>query len=171
MKESIGGVSLFNIVIVFVLLFTGYISLSLNYSKAYNVKNEIVNIIKNQGGICTDENQEICYNFKEQIQDYFGEVSYHSHGNCEDGWYGFKRDGSLASNGKDAAFCVKAIRVSANSELPNALYYQVKLFYQLDLPIFNSLFNFTVLGETPRIYAPNECEYEASLYSWCGGDI
>ena len=40
MKESIGGFSLFNIVIVFVILFTGYISLSINYSKAYNVKNE-----------------------------------------------------------------------------------------------------------------------------------
>ena len=42
MKEAFGGFSLFNIVIVFVLLFAGYISMSINYSKAYNVKNEIL---------------------------------------------------------------------------------------------------------------------------------
>ena len=41
MRESINSVPLFNIVIVFVFLFTGYVSLSINLSKAYNVKNEI----------------------------------------------------------------------------------------------------------------------------------
>lgn len=167
MRESIGGVSLFNLVIVFVLLFTGYISLSINYSKAYNVKNELVNIIKNQGGICTT-GAVICGNLVDQIQDYFGEVSYHSHGTCKDGFYGFKRDGTaLGLNANDAAFCVKGIPVSQNSELPNALYYQVKVFYQLDLPIFNNIFNFSVSGETSRIYSPNECEYESHNYSWC----
>ncbi len=171
MRESIGGISLFNLVIVFVLLFTGYISLSINYSKAYNVKNELVNIIKNQGGICT-EGADICNNFVDQIQDYFGEVSYHSHGTCQEGWYGFKRDGSISRDG--AAFCVKGIPVSQNSELPNVVYYQVKVFYQLDLPILNSIFNFTVSGETSRIYSPNECEYQAEIFGntgigggWC----
>lgn len=177
MKEPVGGFSLFNIVIVFVLLFAGYVSLSINYSKAYNVKNEIINIIKNQGGICTSESSSKnnnCYNFKEQITDYFQEASYRSSGDCPKSenedypWIGYSRTGELIEDGKNAAFCVHPISVSANSELPNAVYYQVKVFYQLDLPIINKLFDFTITGETSRIYEPNECKYDASsIYTWC----
>ncbi len=172
MKESIGGVSLFNIVIVFVLLFTGYISLSINYSKAYNVKNELLNIIKNQGGVCTSDrpnNTNNCYNFAEQIQDYFKEANYRSTGNCDtsDGWLGYSRNGDLIRDGKNSAFCVKAVKPKSNTELPNALYYQIKVFYQLDLPIINSMFEFSIFGETSRVYKPNECDYYKDLYTWC----
>ncbi|MDE5540032.1 MAG: hypothetical protein K2J20_06055 [Bacilli bacterium] len=168
MKESIGGISLFAIVIAFVLLFTAYICFSINYSKAYNIKNEIVNIIRNQGGVCTDINntQSICYNFAEQIEDYFKEMNYRTTGKCDDGWVGYSRTGEVIYDGKNAAFCVNAVSVIANSELPNALYYQVKVFYQLDLPVVNNVFQLSVVGETARIYEPNECAYD-TRYDWC----
>ena len=174
MKEAVGGISLFNIVIVFVLLFAGYISMSINYSKAYNVKNEIINIIRNQGGVCTSSTRdsENCYIFAEQIASYFNEANYRSTGQCntndDDGWVGYNREGLVDNN--NSAFCVKAIRAETNSELPNALYYQVKVFYQLDLPVISSMFSFDIYGETGRIYSPNECsENHAYQYSWCRG--
>lgn len=171
MKESVGGISLFNIVILFVLLFTGYISLSINYSKAYNIKNEILSIIRNQGGVCTSDSPssgDNCYNFTEQITDYFKEAGYRATGNCDTGddWVGYTREGELKTDGKNVAFCVKGIKAKSNSELPNALYYQVKVFYQLDLPIIYRAFKFTVTGETSRVYAPNECE-DGNVYPWC----
>lgn len=172
MKEAVGGISLFNIVIVFVLLFAGYISLSINYSKAYNVKNEIINIIKNQGGVCTSSSPSSnnnCYNFAEQITDYFREANYRNTGTCEDGWVGYNREGLIDYN--NASFCVRAVRANSNSELPNALYYQIKVFYQLDLPIINSFFEFAIYGETGRIYEPNECIEDVSSYPWCSGVI
>ena len=171
MKESGGGFSLFNIVIFFVLVFTGYVSLSINYSKAYNVKNEIINIIKNQGGVCTDDSGSgtICSNFADQITDYFKEASYRSTRDCDiyDGWIGYSRTGELLPEGKDSAFCVKGIKANSNSELPNALYYKVKVFYQLDLPIISRIFEFSVSGETARVYSPNECANDPASYSWC----
>lgn len=171
MKEAVGGFSLFNIVIVFVLVFTGYISLSINYSKAYNVKNEILNIIRNQGGVCTSDTPSLtdnCYNFTEQIIDYFKEANYRSTGTCKDNWVGFSREGrNLGVNAKNAAFCVNAIKANTNSELPNALYYQVKVFYQLDLPVINKFFEFSIVGETSRVYSPNECVYDPSQFEWC----
>lgn len=180
MKESLGGVSLFNIVIVLVILFTGYISFSINYSKAYNVKNEIINIIKNQGGVCTSSissKGNICYNFKEQITDYFKEANYQSTGDCkakakdeheyEYEWIGYTRTGDRDYDGKNSAFCVRAIKANSNSELPNALYYQVKVFYNLDVPVIHSLFEFAIIGETGRIYSPNECQQDVSGYAWC----
>ena len=172
MKEAIGGISLFNIVIVFVLLFAGYISLSINYSKAYNVKNEILNIIRNQGGVCTSQNPsstDNCYNFSEQITDYFREANYRSTGKCEEGWVGYNREGLRDDN--NSAFCVNSIKVNSNSELPNALYYQVKVFYQLDLPIISSVIEFSIYGETGRIYEPNECEVDAAQYPWCSSGV
>ncbi len=166
MKESIGAFSLFNIVIVFVLIFAGYISMSINYSKAYNVKNELLNIIKNQGGVCSSSNRNSeCYAFSQQVTDYFQEANYRSTGVCEDGWVGYNREGLLDSS--NSAFCVKAIEVRSNTELPNAVYYQVKVFYQLDLPIIRSFFEFSITGETGRVFEPNECAQQSSQYEWC----
>ncbi len=156
MRESIGGAALFTIVIIFILLFAGYISFSINYSKAYNIKNEVINIIKNQGGICTGPG--ICANFSNQITDYFKDSNYRSTGNCDDDWVGFFNDGRyLGNNAKNAAFCVHAVKAASASELPNALYYQVKVFYTLGLPIIELVADFSITGETPRIYSPNEC--------------
>ena len=166
MREAIGGYSLFNLVIIFVLLFTGYISISINHSKAYNVKNEIVNIIKNQGGICSS-GTGVCKNFRDQITDYFKEANYRNTNTCKDGFYGFDREGnSLGYEAENAYFCVKGIKANTSSELPNSLYYQVEVFYNLDLPIIKQFFRFSVMGETTNIYAPNECAYE-SIYNWC----
>lgn len=180
MKEAVGSIPLFQIVIVFVLLFTGYVSLSINHSKAYNIKNELINIIKNQGGVCTSNNAaegSNCENFSEQIRDYFKGQSYRGTGDCskletaEDNvlWVGFNREGEeIGANAKNAAFCVRGIKARSGSELPNALYYQVKVFYQLDLPILGSAFQFSVGGETSRIYSPNECDEDsASTFTWC----
>ncbi len=164
MKEAISGISLFNIVIFLIMLFTGYICLSINYSRAYNVKNEILNVIRNQGGVCAT-NDAKCVNFKSQITDYFQEGSYRSTGRCKSDWVGYSRTGEVTNN--DAAFCVKGIKVNSNSELPNALYYQIEVFYQLDLPIINNIFRFSVKGETTRIYRPNECDIDSGRYGWC----
>ncbi len=171
MKEAVGGVSLFTIVIVFVILFTGYVSLSINYSKAYNVKNELINIIRNQGGVCTSDTASLndnCYNFGEQISDYFKETNYRARGKCSDGFVGYTKNGELATGNAGAAFCVRGIPANGNSELPNALYYQVQVFWQLDIPIFSSIFNFRINGETARVYAPNECVGQyTGPYDWC----
>ena len=59
MREAIGGTWLFNLVIFFVLLFAGYMCLSINYSKAFNVKDKIINEIERNGGILNFSNSEI----------------------------------------------------------------------------------------------------------------
>ena len=46
MREAIGGTWLFQIVIVFILLFTGFMCLTINRSKAFNVKDQIIQTIQ-----------------------------------------------------------------------------------------------------------------------------
>ena len=149
MKEAIGGTWLFQIVIIFILLFAGYMCLSINHSKAFSIKSEIIESISRHGGVD-----------KEEISDILQKASYRTRGSCnrfkdsEGGsWDGYDRSGNKVSD-SSATFCVRKITITndVNSELPNMFYYQVRVFYQLDLPVFNSLFSFTVKGDTTLLY-------------------
>ena len=68
MREAIGGTWIFSIVIVFIVLFTSFLALSVNYSKAFKVKNGIVNIIEKREGISDATVDE--------ISDYLNNVGY-----------------------------------------------------------------------------------------------
>ncbi len=147
MREAIGGTWIFQIVIFFILLFTGYMCLSINHSKAFNVKNAIIKSIEREEGInlSNPENDKSI----ERIVEYLKETSYRTTGNCPEGFTGYNRDGRIDS--RNSAFCLKEESVSMNSEMPNMNYYRVVVFYQLDLPIFNDIFSFRVSGDTKVI--------------------
>ena len=51
MREAIGGTWLFQIVLVFILLFTGFMCLTINRSKAFNVKDQIIQTLQSYNGI------------------------------------------------------------------------------------------------------------------------
>ena len=50
MREAIGGAWLMGVVVFFIVLFTSYLALSVNHSRAFNVKNAIVEIIERHNG-------------------------------------------------------------------------------------------------------------------------
>ncbi len=171
MREAIGGSFLFQIVIFFVLLFAGFMCLTINQSKAFNVKDKIIQTIQSYNGIematsCvnSNDNTEIC-----EIANYLNESAYRVTGECPTDEYindekvtyhGFSRNGK--SDDKNPAFCIAKIESDKNiqnricgnggncvmNELPNVLYYRVIVFYQLDLPIFHNIFNFKIKGDT-----------------------
>lgn len=147
MKEAIGGTWLFQIVIVFILMFAGYMCLSINHSKAFSIKSEIIESLSRHGGVD-----------KQEISDILRKASYRTRGSCNRfgaGWTGYDRQGGEDNN--NATFCIKKIDVKGkNYELPDMFYYQVRVFYQLDLPVFNSLFSFTVKGDTTLLYLKSE---------------
>ena len=144
MKEAIGGTWIFQIVIFFILLFTGYMCLSINHSKAFNVKNTIVKEIERAEGanLSDPESDEAI----KKIVDYLKENSYRTEGQCPEDYNGYNRDGKL--DNRNAAFCLKEQNVASDSSMPNMVYYRVVVFYQLDLPIFRSVFQFRVSGDT-----------------------
>ncbi len=147
MREAIGGTWIFQIVIFFILLFTGYMCLSINHSKAFNVKNTIVKEIERAEGanLSDPESDEAI----KKIVEYLKENSYRTTGRCPDDYNGYNRDGSLDE--RNAAFCLKKQSVAGGSDMPEMVYYRVVVFYQLDLPIFRSAFQFRVSGDTKII--------------------
>lgn len=164
MREAIGGTWLFQIVIVFILIFTGYICLSINHSKAFAVKDDIIETIERYNGIDLDSVTNAKDNLSnpciEAITDRLKTVSYRTSGNCtklnsgdanDSKWAGFNREGGR--NDEHATYCIKEVNTSkGSSELPSIRYYKVAVFYQLDLPVFNSFLSFKVVGDTKLIY-------------------
>ena len=158
MREAIGGTWLFNLVIFFVLLFTGYMCLSINYSKAFNVKDKIINEIERNGGIKNPSDSKDPT--ISAINAYLSEVGYRIKSDCNGYEYGCKRNGNCVKkpNGSDYAFCISEKKTIDNykhaypGEYIYASYYNVRVFYQLDVPIIQKLFKLTVDGDTKLVY-------------------
>jgi len=162
MKDAIGGTWLFQIVIVFILLFTGFMCLSINRSKAFNVKDKIIQTIQTYNGI---DLSGAGSSAMDEIVDYIKDNSYRTTGvkppdetvnGSKVSYDCFKRD--VTPTESKPVFCIahmnvkNEVGVEESFELPDMSYYRVVVFYQLDLPVFHDLFNFRVVGDTKLLY-------------------
>ena len=167
MKESLGGISIFQIVIVFILLFTAIMSLTINHTKAFGVKDEIINILEAESEESV-KNGKLSNKTIDKIVEALETGGYRTTGHCPSDYVGYDRSGKETS--KNASFCIKA--VSANNSYladlrkkcknnkcvvtegnnPVMVYFNIKLFYQLDIPIIRNIFNFTINGSTKLMY-------------------
>ncbi len=153
MRQAIGGTWLIQLMILFILLFAGYIILTLNYSKTIKVKNEVVSIIEKYEGLNT---QSI-----ELINSYLLASSYVSTGTCQSGMGIYATDdysGSYlepAEAGKRYHYCIKKYK-GANT----SYYYQVTVFYKFNLPVLGDISTFTVKGTSMNFQAKDEDRYK-----------
>lgn len=151
MKEAIGGNWLFMIVIFFVILFAGYMCLSINQTKAFNVKNSLIRILERNGaGMKKVEDLADDMYFTKEVTEELEEVGYRTNGDCGrldgDGWVGFDEQGNLS--GSNAAFCVRRVNSSGCLICSYMYYYQVVTFYHLELPLVRYIFDLSVKGDT-----------------------
>ncbi len=138
MREAIGGTWIFTIVIVFIVLFSGYLAISVNYSKAFKVKNSIVSIIEQHEGLNTGAQDE--------IENYLSGVGYYVYSKCSSGETGY---GPNTTN-TGYKYCISK-RESGEGTFRKT-YYMVRVFFRLDLPVLGNLFVFPVSGETKAVY-------------------
>jgi len=171
MKEALGGVSIFQIVIIFIILFAGIMCLTINESKAFGVKDEIITIIQNQkfGVGISPLNNEINNSTASKISQHLNEVGYRTTGTCPSNeWKGYDRNGHVVTN--NASYCIKVNDVSnsfyldlvekcknnkcsvTTNDYPKMVYYDVVLFYQLDIPVLNDVMNFKIYGSTKVMF-------------------
>ena len=168
MREAIGGLSLFQIVILFILLFTGIMCLTINESKAYAVKDEIVTIIQNAP---LTSKLELSDQTLEDISKKLQEAGYRTTGKCpSDEWLAYNRDGDIGDK-NNASFCVKINNVADafvedirnkcdngkcninGNDFPNMVYYDIVLFYKLDIPVLKYFLGFKVYSSTKVLYS------------------
>jgi len=145
MRESIGGAWILGIVMTFIVLFASFLAVSINYSKAFKVKNNVVDLIEKNEGMNTRA--------AEEIWDYLQSQGYILKGKCRNSEaLGFDVDG-VASNQNQSLYCVKRNKIDDTAL--DKTYYSVEVFFRLDLPVLGDIFTFSVTGETMSIYFAN----------------
>ena len=146
MKSAFGATLIFQIVIVFVIIFTGYICISINQAKAFNMKNEIVKAVER---FAPDLDR---IEFQNYIKDSLSKEGYRLTGDCSrlgDEYVAYSEEG--VAGGTTGAFCIAEINLPDTGPLKGS-YYKVVTFYQLEIPILQSLFQPKATGETKIIY-------------------
>ena len=160
MREAIGATWIFGIVITFIALFSGYLAFSINYSKAFRMKDGIVERIEKHGGPNKDAIDD--------IGNLMNEIGYSSKGKCATffnnsqlKWGGVnKKQVTKPSdvNSKDNFnYCLQRVdSFNTNGQL-SASYYKVYVFFSISLPFIDTSSAFYVTGETSNIYFPVDC--------------
>ena len=166
MRDAVGGAMTIQIIIFFLVVINGYLAFTINYTKAFRVKNEIISIIERNEGF--PEGQVGCSSGSVaatstacQIEEFLREVSYNAEDYTDSG--ACTRNGEYLWDPMPGGYCLLRQKVdqSGNSD-PNATYmgsyYKVTTFVKIDIPIINNLFRslsnlFAVTGETKLIYS------------------
>ena len=153
MRDTIASTWVYQLVIVFILLFVAFLILSLTYSKNYKTKNEIINIIEKYEGVNANSVQI--------INNYLYYNNYNVKGSCpsDTTWLGST---SLESNklervqkGTKYYYCFnkKFSSASASSSVKSKVYYQIKTFFKFNLPVVGNIYTFTIDGTTNDIFS------------------
>lgn len=154
MRETIGGTWITQLVIIFMFVFVAFLALSMNYSKAFRVKNEVLDFVEKNEGIT---NNSIWF-----INNYLINSGYKTMGHCENGSYGVSelklRDISYtriddSNKRRKYYYCITKVRSSATN-FKNRAYYKVKLFFKFNLPVMGDIFTFKIDGQTKDVIYP-----------------
>lgn len=166
MKESIGGAWLFQIAIVFILLFAGYLAFSINYSRAFNVKNKIIAIIEEQEGMTIAKDGKD--GAVEIINKYLARVGHAVDGACKNEQ--FTGYGAKENFGGRGVYCVQKICSNEGDGWAgmgmSIAHYKLEVFFRFDIPLLSEAFTFRVEGETKTLYHTTdglECTYQQDL--------
>lgn len=130
MREAIGGALLIKLVMFFIVIYTCFLAIAVNYSITFRVKNQIINLIESY------ESYDLA---KQPIEEYINSVGYYRSGEMTLGNH------STCTSG----YCIQELDGARGK------YYKVTTYVSFDFPIIGKLTNFPVAGETRVIYRGN----------------
>lgn len=153
MRDAISGVMSLQIVVIVLIVMNCYLAFSVNYTKAFRVKNEILSIIEKNEGLTDDAKAQINqlmldnnYRMNERFRIWCGNNGYDVTNDIGAGSFCYKRE---------------LVDVTGNGNINNTYkgsYYTVATFVNIDLPLVNNILPFAgnlflVKGETALIYS------------------
>lgn len=148
MRDAFGGLMNMVIIVVFLVLVSGYLAFNVNYTKAFRVKNKIITTIEQYEGACEPGNPSNKCN--QVIKDYMKSVGYNA--------------SSLQINDYECndSYCIKRIEAetdAGNVDLKKKVYYKVTTAIVIDIPIINKIMPqlsiFQVSGTTKAFVPSN----------------
>lgn len=176
MRESVGATWVFSICLAFIILFTCYLAITINYAKAFRIKSHIVTLIEEYEGYPEEESNH--ENIVSDIKDYLFYQGYDATGSCDpyipidekpgEGWEILENEGIADSVTGKHSYCIyKRVSKNNNNKICDEKYYRVIVFFKFDLPILGLLTSFQASGETRLLYdfANGGCSVPAPNYN------
>jgi len=156
MRDAIGGIFNIQALLVFIVLVSSYLAFSVNYTKAFRMKNKIIDIIEQNEGI--DSRGRV----NEKVQEYARQIGYTAPRNLSQ---------PVVSGGitfpdceLSLGYCYRRVTVEqkGNEKIAAGVpkeYYEIVTFVNIDLPLIRNIFPnfdmFRVTGSTKTIYKMN----------------
>lgn len=170
MRHSVGSAWVFSICLAFIILFTCYLAITINYAKAFRIKTHIVDTIEENEGY--PENGKL----DDELIKYLTYQGYDASGSCSDyikldeypdgsrQWVLFHTidyGPALGTNNHNVCIYRMNRQLQDNEGTCKEMaYYKVIVFFKFDLPLLGYFTSFQVNGETRLGYdfANNKCE-------------
>ncbi|MCR5787486.1 MAG: hypothetical protein K6G37_00100 [Bacilli bacterium] len=146
MRQTIGSTWIYQLVIIFILIFVSFLTLSLTYSRAYKYKNEVLNIIEKNEGVTSKTigtiNSYLTYN------------SYSVKHSCPVGnkWYGVQTMESSNKVEETRAGVKYHYCLRKRYSTKHKVYYELKMFFKFNLPVVENVGTFTIDGTTNDVF-------------------
>lgn len=152
MREAIGSAFIVNMILVFIGVISALLIGSINYSKAYKVKDRIVYTIEKYDGWSEGTQNEIDM----QLKSLGYRIDSGFNSDCEKLYkrkYGSSYDAKNLKHGQNIGvnqynYCVYLVDLKTSI----GDYYSVTTFMRFDIPLIGGLLTFPVSGETSVIY-------------------
>lgn len=149
MREAFGGSWLLGFVALFIVLFSAYLAVSINYTKAFKAKNKIISLIEENEGFTTstgnvanktDNDLKNSSRTEDKIYLYLKQSGFNLStenldGRCPDG-----------EDPYTGGYCVRKMYTSQGA------YYKVTTFVKLEIPVIWVNITVPVKGETKVLY-------------------
>ena len=147
MRDSIGSVFNLTLLFTFILLFSTFALFSVNYYRAFTLKNRILSLMESYEGNMSNSN------FKEKTKDMVNKLHYHI------GSGRINSQGSEWTCIADEGWCYSRKRVNYKDDC--TWIYNVKTFVNTDIPVLNRIMSssklFEVSGSTKQIRRRGDC--------------
>lgn len=143
MKEAIANLGVFNLMMIFGIIMLSFFVGSLGYSKAYKVKNRIINEIELEG----EWNNSVSQN----VENYLADVGYRVDLDVKCPELKIdKADVATISTNSSYKYCVYKITGKKNTSVNvnDVVYYRVMAYMYFDVPIVGDFIRIPVSGES-----------------------
>lgn len=149
MRDAIGGTFSLQIILFFLVVINAYLAFSVNYTKAFRIKNNIIAIIEQQEGYTTSSALGDTDSAQTRIFNLMKSANYTIDRNslrCNEGYT------QIYDTMQNAGFCLQLHKNADGSG-----YYSVITQVNIDIPIVNNILPlsgiFSIKGETKSIYS------------------
>jgi len=153
MREAVGSTFLFKLMIFFIFFFASFLAIAINYSQAFRIKNQIINILEQYEGY-TDEAYQ-------KIFETIGNSGYYRTHTCNP-----DDEGIAPGSDNGLVATVNGVCIKGTVAGPGDKYriYKVSTYVSFEFPVLGNVFKIPVRGETKVIHNPPVADNDPTVY-------